>query len=111
MKNILGKLQRKHTSFLQEDSENKSKFLQETKNEISLLRQDFDLQNNELVSVKEKSAILKVQLSIMDERGNTTQSEWTAVDTNCDRKPKIPEVLLVRTSNISKIDPSKLSTK
>jgi len=101
----------KHITFLQEDTENKNKLLNDTKNELSLLRKDCDQQNKELTSAKEELAFLKVQLSMMEERGNSGQNDWSLVDKSRDRKPKVPEVLLVGTSNISKIDPKKLSTK
>ena len=101
----------KHITFLQEDTENKNKLLNDTKNELSLLRKDFDQQNKELTSAKEELAFLKAQLSMLEERGNSGQNDWSLVDKSRDRTPKVPEVLLVGTSNISKIDPKKLSTK
>lgn len=85
-------------------NKDKNKLLNDTKNELSLLRQNFDHQSKELTSAKEELSFLKAQLSMMEERGNSGQNDWSLVDKSRDRKPKVPEVFLVGTSmNLNQI--------
>ena len=66
-----------------------------------------------LVSAKDEISYLKIQIAIAthdyENRGN---SDWSQVPlNNRNPKPKMPKLLLRGTSNLSKLDPSKLSSK
>ncbi|CAC5376151.1 unnamed protein product [Mytilus coruscus] len=99
----------KHIKFLTNELENKESLLEQTLKQQSESTKKNEILQKEIDCAKEELSSLKIHIA--EHQQNFDTDSWSKINPPSKQKDKKPQVLLIGTSNISKIDPEKLSSK
>ncbi|CAC5376138.1 unnamed protein product [Mytilus coruscus] len=99
----------KHIKFLTNELENKESLVEQTLKQQSESTKKDEILQKEIDCAKEELSSLKIHIT--EHQQNFDTDSWSKINPISKQKDKKPQVLLIGTSNISKIDPEKLSSK